>query len=209
LQFFRLDTPLRRTHFFAQILQETGGALAYSEGFYYSVDGLKTHFRFFRRNPELAVKHGYSLPGRKKSNGERMGAQDFEAIANGAYGGRKELGNGDFGSGDGWRFRGRGLKQLTGRHNYEALTRWHQEHQSRWPGDVIDFTESPELLAEPKFAARSAANFWVKNKLYEIADGGSSPNVVDAITSFVNAGTPSRAARVTHFEKHWGRGTFN
>jgi predicted chitinase len=209
LEFYRLDTPLRRAHFFAQILQETGGALAYSESFYFSVDGLKANYLYFRRNPEMAAKHGYSLPGGKKSNGERMGGQDFEAIANGAYGGRKELGNGDFESGDGWRFRGRGLKQLTGRHHYETLTRWHKEHQSRWSDDVVDFTVTPDLVAEPKFAARSAANFWVKNKLYEIADGGSSSSVVEAITDVVNSGTASRVARVKHFQNHWGRGTFN
>lgn len=203
LVFYKLDTPCRRTHFFAQILQETGPHLSTEEGFIYKASSLITMFRHFRQNPENAELHGYATQRGIKPDGSRMKQEDFEAIANGAYGGRADLGNGDFASGDGWRFRGRGLKQLTGRYNYQALTDWHILHETQWPGDNANFVEAPDLLLTMKCATRSAANFWITKKLYQHADAGPEPEVVDEITQVVNKNTNSYPARRENFLRLW------
>ncbi|MFK4028163.1 hypothetical protein [Stutzerimonas balearica] len=204
LSLYKLDTTLRRTHFFAQILQETGPQLKVEEGFIYKAESLTKIFKHFRNNPELAKAHGYDTHRGIKADGSRMSQEDFEAIANGAYGGRADLGNGDYSSGDGWKYRGRGLKQLTGRHNYEALTSWHNRLAEHWPTDKdLDFTEQPDLLLTMKYATRSAANFWISNRLYELADKGDCPETVDAITRLVNLNTDSYQARRANFEKLW------
>ena len=204
LSLYKLDTALRRTHFFAQILQETGPQLRVEEGFMYKAESLIQIFRYFRNNPKQARAHGYDTHRGIKADGRRMSQEDFEAIANGAYGGRVDLGNGDYSSGDGWKYRGRGLKQLTGRHNYEALTSWHNRLTKHWPADKnVDFTEQPDLLLTMKYATRSAANFWISNKLYQLADKGADSATVDSITRIVNLNTDSYRARQGNFERLW------
>jgi predicted chitinase len=138
-----------------------------------------------------------------------MSQADYEAIANGAYGGRVELGNGGYDSGDGWRYRGRGIKQLTGRANYRQFTKWHKTHQDEWPEEILDFEDNPDLLTQPKYAARSAAYFWVANNLPTTADKGSTADQVNAITAIVNVHTDSYAARATNFDVIYNRGDFN
>jgi predicted chitinase len=208
ISLYKLDTPLRRTHFFAQILQETGPQLSVEEGFIYKAESLTQMFRYFRRNPEVARRHGYETRRGIKADGTRMTQVDFEAIANGAYGGRADLGNGDYASGDGWRYRGRGLKQLTGRYNYEALTRWHSRLIDNWPEDNVDFVESPDILLTMKYAVRSAANFWVSNKLYDLADTGAGSKAVDSITEIVNRDTDSYPERRANFNRLWSAKVF-
>lgn len=208
ISLYKLDTPLRRTHFFAQILQETGPQLSVEEGFIYKAESLTQMFRYFRRNPEVARRHGYETRRGIKADGTRMTQVDFEAIANGAYGGRADLGNGDYASGDGWRYRGRGLKQLTGRYNYEALTRWHSRLIDNWPEDDVDFVESPDILLTMKYAVRSAANFWVSNKLYDLADTGAGSKAVDSITEIVNRDTDSYPERRANFNRLWSAKVF-
>ncbi|WP_139210189.1 hypothetical protein [Pseudomonas delhiensis] len=206
LDFYKLDTPLRRAHFFAQILQETGSDLAVTEGFYYSSTSLKSLFSYFRAHPNEADAHGYSIrAGKIKSNGEPMGQLDFEAIANGAYGGRSELGNGSYDSGDGWRYRGRGLKQLTGRYNYSRFTEWHNSNSSLLGGGSVNFLQNPDLLSSMKYAARSAAFFWLSNNLYSIADRGATDDVVNSVTNVINHGTDelSRRGRRGNFARLW------
>jgi predicted chitinase len=107
---------------------------------------------------------------------------DYVAIANGAYGGRKDLGNGDQASGDGWTFRGRGLKQLKGRYNYTEFTKWHNKNQGEWPEDIRNFESDPDKLANIKYATRSAAFFWMQNNLASLADKGSEEKHVKSIT---------------------------
>lgn len=203
ISLYKLDTAFRRTHFFAQILQETGPQLKVEEGFMYKADSLIKIFKYFRKNPETAKLHGYDIHRGVKADGSRMSQDDFEAIANGAYGGRADLGNGDYSSGDGWKYRGRGLKQLTGRHNYQALTSWHNRLAPHWPEDNVDFVEQPDLLLAMKYATRSAANFWMTNKLYELADSGADSVAVDSITKIVNLNTDSYVARRENFKRLW------
>ena len=208
LDFYKLDTLLRRTHFFAQILEETGETLKVEENFSYKASALVSLFSYFKVHPDEARKHGYvTRKGLVKEDGLSMWQADYEAIANGAYGDRSELGNRGRSSGDGWKYRGRGLKQLTGLYNYKIFNRWHAENQSMWPLEERDFVENPELLTDMKYAVRSAASFWLSNKMYEIADRGSSPVVVDLITDVVNRGTGSRSDRRAHFQMHWDKKT--
>lgn len=204
LDFYKLDTPLRRTHFFAQIRQETGEGLVVEENFIYNAGALTQSFSYFRCHPEKACEHGYQTrAGRLKANGKPMTRSDFEAIANFAYGGRTTLGNGDHASGDGWKFRGRGLKQLTGRYNYSRFQTWHDQHNAQWPQDRPDFLADPDLLLSMKYATRSAVSFWLNNHLYTLADQGSDAQVVNQITAVVNKATASYPQRREHFERFW------
>ncbi|MBT2337749.1 hypothetical protein J7E36_01095 [Pseudomonas fluorescens] len=205
LHFYRLETPLRRAHFFAQIIQETGPDFTVQEDFSYAAKSLIKIFSYFRDNPSKAEEHGYEIrSGKIKANGRSMTQADYEAIANGAYGSRGELGNRGVFSGDGWKYRGRGLKQLTGRYNYRELQAWHHQNSIEWPDDHPDFIESPDLLLTMKYAVRSAAHFWSKNKLYKIADEGSGAETVDRITKIVNKSTDSYTQRRENFLKVWG-----
>ena len=200
IDFFKLDTPLRRTHFFAQILQETGDDLAVEEDFSYEANALISLFSYFRNNPEEARRHGYKIrKGKIKENGTPMSQADYEAIANGAYGGRNELGNRGVSSGDGWKYRGRGLKQLTGLHNYTLFQKWHLKSTAQWPNENKNFVDNPDLLLRMKYATRSAVSFWLSNKLYEIADKGNSPEIVDLITAIINKRTDSYPQRRENF----------
>jgi len=106
-------------------------------------------------------------------------ARQPEQIANIAYASR--MGNGDASSGDGWAFRGRGLIQITGRANYQAC------------GDAlgVDLIGNPDLLAQPQYAALSAAWYWATNGLNTLADAGS----FDSITQRINGGQNGAADR--------------
>jgi len=208
LEFYKLDSPLRRTHFFAQILQEAGIGLRLEESFVWSATSLIKTFSYFKVHPAEALVYGYGAVRPIKADGTRMGRADFEAIANRAYGHKRDLGNGSPESGDGWKYRGRGMKQLTGRANYREFTEWQASHQAEFEGDVHDYEDNPDLLAQPKYAARSAAFFWVSNNLPELADRGAAHSEVDKITEVVNSFTDSYGSRVKNFELIWSRGDF-
>jgi predicted chitinase len=137
-----------------------------------------------------------------------MNQSDFEAIANGAYGGR--VGNGSHSSGDGWLYRGRGLKQLTGRGNYRAFTLWHIRNIAEWPDEDLDFENNPDLLTQIKYAVRSAAFFWVTNGLHVQADLGPTSQTVEKITDIVNFHTDSnsRNKRINNFQSIWHNNYF-
>ncbi|WP_157685849.1 glycoside hydrolase family 19 protein [Robbsia andropogonis] len=201
IHFYQLDTPLRRSHFFAQIRQEVGTYFEVEERFVYKSSVLVDLFRNFTRHPEEARKHGYDTVRPYKADGKPMTKEDFVAIANRAYGDRGELGNGSMESGDGWKFRGRGLKHVTGRGGYQKFSDWHIVNQHRWPGDVVDFIENPEALIDMKYAARSAAFFWISNSLASIADLGADWMTAALITDVINKKTDSRDKRYQHFER--------
>ena len=144
----KIDNEERITHFFGQVMQEVGPTMAFRENLNYSADALfRSGFSYYRNN-------------RERSNRD---ARNEEAIANNAYadanrGARFKLGNTE--PGDGWRYRGRGLKQLTGRDNYRQFTNTHEEI---W-GERIDFEANPDLVDEPIYAVRSALAFWVSRR---------------------------------------------
>lgn len=140
---FRIDTPARVAGFIGQCIVESSGFAALEESLYYST-------------PERirAV-----FPTRVQSMAEAAQlARNPRALANRVYAGR--LGNGDEASGDGWRFRGRGLIQLTGRSNYAAAS----------VGCHRSYTSEPDLVALPEDACMTAAWFWASAGLGTLAD---------------------------------------
>lgn len=221
IEFYQLDTPLKRTHFFAQILQETGPDLNVIEGGIWRVSAIKS-FRGgrTRRYPDgrlYADVHGYVTKTERprryiKSDGNDITIDDQIAIVNTIYGNRTELGNGSYSSNDGWNYRGRGLKQVTGKNNYTSFNDWHKKNQSKWPEDTINAVDNFEILSEIKFATRSAAWFWISNSSNENPDSRAkcfdyaneaSDAAVDRITNIINLNTDSRQKRKDNFWRLW------
>ncbi len=174
-----LNSPERLAHFFGQVLQDVGRRMRLVESLDDRADHLGSIFSYFRRNPEEALLYGRTAAH----------PADQEAVANRAYADRN--GNGNVESGDGWRFRGRGLKQVTGRANYRAFA----EEHTRMFAEQIDFEAEPDLLGTPRYAVRSALWFWHANDLFSLADAGINRAAADSITAIINRGTDSYGQR--------------
>ena len=153
-------TPIRAAHFFAQTSHETGGFKAFSENLNYSAQGLQGIF-------------GKYFPGTL----EESYARQPEKIANRVYASR--MGNGDEASGDGWKFRGRGALQLTGKANYEAFAKYLGNNE---------VLENPDLVAT-KYSFESAMFFFERNKLWAICDKGINDAAILELTKRINGGT--------------------
>ncbi|NUY30759.1 chitinase [Paraburkholderia sp. JPY303] len=194
LEDYKLGSPLRLSHFFAQIRQEAGTALNTSENLNYRSYVLSQKFSYFSAHPDEA-----ELYGRTASH-----LAQPEEIANRAY--ANKIGNGSIASGDGWRFRGRGLKQLTGRANYAGFQSF---YPTLWARDDVDFIANPDLISEMRYAVRSAIYFWISSHLPEIADMGHADDVVDRITKIINLHTDSYRARKNNFHIIWDNGIFS
>jgi putative chitinase len=170
---FQINTPLRLAHFLAQCGHESGGFRAVQENLNYSADGLKRIFpKYFPGN--LAESY----------------ARNPEKIASKVYGGR--MGNGDETTKEGFKFRGRGYIQLTGKSNYTAFAKSIGE----------DTVANPDLVAT-KYPLASAAWFFSKNGLNSIADRGADSATVTAVTKRVNGGTIGLADRIKHFNEYY------
>ena len=184
LEGYKLDTPLRKAHFFAQVKIEAGPKFRFIENLKYGEKALIKSFGYYSKRPHEA----------------KLDAYNEVAIANKAYADENRppkyrLGN--INQGDGYKYRGRGLKQVTGRTNY---TKFNKDYPKIWGNDGVDFVENPELLGEdPKYVVRSAIWFWLNGKLYDMADKGSSRAVVDEITAVINIGTDSYSQRYDEF----------
>ena len=131
----------------AQMAHESGNFTRYTENLNYSASGLAATFPSRFRNK-------YGCPNALALSVARQP----EKIANIVYANR--MGNGDTASGDGWRYRGRGAVQLTGKNNYILTTR---DNETWFPEDCVDFVANPELIATPKYAVRSAFLFFHRN----------------------------------------------
>lgn len=182
---YKLDTPYRRAHFFGQIKRESPWLSGAAESLSYTPEGLIGTFGYYKKHKDEAREDGRLE--KKLANGKKQILRDAnqELIANKAYAapdGNASLGNRVHG--DGWRYRGRGMKQTTGRANYEALTK---DYLRTW-GETIDFVAQPELVAKMPFALRSAISFWVTKNCYVEADKGISDAAIDAVTKIVNSG---------------------
>jgi putative chitinase len=171
---FELNTPLRLAHFLAQAGHESGGFKAVNENLNYGAKGLLGIFKKYFPTPEKAA-----LYERKP-----------EKIANLVYGGR--MGNGVEATGEGYKFRGRGYIQLTGKDNYKAFDAVVEEN----------LLESPDLVAT-KYPLLSAAWFFHKNGLHKMADGGATDAVVTSVTKRVNGGTIGLPDRIKHFKEYY------
>ena len=168
---FGITNPLRLAHFLAQCSHESGEFKLFRENLNYSADGLKKVFpKYF---PTDALANAY--------------ARQPDKIANRVYGNR--MGNGDELSGEGFKFRGRGYIQLTGKDNYKALGTFLQE----------DLLHDPDLVAT-KYPLTSAGFFFQKNGLWGICDKGDGDDIVTSVTKRVNGGTHGLADRLSKFK---------
>jgi len=171
---FKIDTALRLSHFLAQCGHESAGFKAIQENLNYGAKGLLGIFKKYFPTEAKALQY------------ERKP----EKIANLVYGSR--MGNGDEVSGDGYKFRGRGYIQLTGKNNYVAFGKSINE----------DIAANPDLVAT-KYPLLSAAWFWSSNSLNALADKGADDASVTAITKRVNGGTIGLPDRIKHFKEYY------
>jgi putative chitinase len=171
---FELNTPLRLAHFLAQAGHESGGFKAVTENLNYGAKGLRGVFGKYFPTDAKALEY------------ERKP----EKIANLVYGNR--MGNGAESTGEGFKFRGRGYIQLTGKANYEAFDKVVSE----------DLISNPDLVAT-KYPLLSAAWFFHKNGLHKIADEGATEAVVTKVTKRVNGGTIGLVDRLKHFNEYY------
>jgi len=170
---FNITNPLRLAHFLAQCGHESGGFKAVQENLNYSADGLKKIF-------------GKYFPGDLATSY----ARNPEKIASRVYGSR--MGNGDESTGEGYKYRGRGYIQLTGKSNYTNFAKFIGE----------DTVGNPDLVAT-KHPLASAAFFFDSNKLWSICDKGADDATVTAVTKRVNGGTIGLPDRIKHFKEYY------
>jgi putative chitinase len=170
---FNITNNLRLAHFLSQCGHESGNFKAVSENLNYSADGLKKIF-------------GKYFPG----NLNESYARQPEKIAARVYASR--MGNGDEASKEGFKFRGRGYIQLTGKANYTNFTKFIGE----------DCVANPDLVAT-KYPLASAAFFFDSNKLWAICDRGADDATVTAVTKRVNGGTIGLPDRIKHFKEYY------
>ena len=172
---FGITTPLRLAHFLSQTCHETGGFKAFSENLSYGSKGLLTIFPKYFKTIDKANAY----------------QRKPEKIANLVYANR--MSNGDETSGDGWKYRGRGALQTTGKSNYQ---------------EFANFMKIPEIMSNPdlvatKFALASAGFFFKKNNLWSICDQGSSDEVVKKLTKRINGGQIGILDRIKHFNEFY------
>ena len=170
---FNINTKLRMAHFLGQCAHESANFKFVSENLNYSSKALKSVF-------------GKYFPG----DLNEQYARKPEKIASRVYGGR--MGNGDEASKDGFKFRGRGYIQLTGKQNYTNFAKFIGE----------DTVSNPDLVAT-KYPLASAAFFFDSNKLWSICDKGADDATVTAVTKRVNGGTIGLPDRIKHFKEYY------
>ena len=170
---FQINTPIRLAHFLAQCGHESAGFKVAQENLNYSAKGLLGIFKKYFPTEDLAKQY------------ERKP----EKIANRVYANR--MGNGDEASGDGFKYRGRGFIQLTGKDNYTAFGK----------SIGVDIASNPELVAT-KYPLLSAAWFFSKNCLKK-CDLGAGNDAVLAVTKCVNGGTIGLEDRTKHFNEYY------
>ena len=166
---YNISTTQRQACFIGQCQHESNNFKTLEENLHYSADGLIRVWP--SRFTDKIVADAY--------------ANNPEKIANKVYAGR--MGNGDEESGDGWAFHGRGLIQLTGRDSYDRF------------GKAIGvvFTDQPQLLVEPNYAALSAGWFWNKTGLNDLADAQE----YGQMTKRINGGTLGLDDRIVRITK--------
>jgi putative chitinase len=167
---FGLNSNIRLAHFLSQCAHESGNFKAVTENLNYGAKGLRSIFGKYFKDDATALAY------------ERKP----EKIANRVYGSR--MGNGDEASGDGWKFRGRGYIQLTGKDNYTQFDKSVED----------DILANPDLVAT-KYPLMSAAFFFERNNLWKICDGGADKEDVIALTKRINGGTHGLEDRLTKF----------
>jgi putative chitinase len=171
---FEINTPVRLAHFLSQCGHESAGFRVTQENLNYSAKGLMGIFKKYFPTEALANQY----------------QRNPQKIANKVYANR--MANGSEASGDGYKFRGRGYIQLTGKDNYTQFSKSIGE----------DMVANPDKVAST-YALLSAAWFFSKNGLHKLADEGASDAVVTKITKRVNGGTIGLADRIKHFKEYY------
>ncbi len=164
---FKIDSINKLTHIIAQCAHESGNFKFVEENLNYSAEGLLKIF------PKYFSKDTAAIAARKP-----------EVIANIVYSNR--MGNGDRASGEGWKFRGRGFIQLTGKVNYKAFGEYIK----------VDLIANPDLVAT-KYPLTSAAWYFEVRKLWGIAEQGIDEETIKKITKLINGGTHGLADRIS------------
>jgi putative chitinase len=165
---YEIDTPQRIAAFIAQCSHESGGFTALKENLNYRAVTLRKVFPKYFPNDDLANAY----------------AGKQEMIANKVYANR--MGNGNEASGDGFRYCGRGLIQLTGKSNYQAFA----------DSLEMEVEDVPEYLQSFEGAAQSACWFWESNNLNKYADTGD----IKTMTKVINGGYIGLDDRITHYD---------
>lgn len=168
-----ITNELRLAHFLAQCAHESNDFTAVFENLNYSADALRKVF-------------GKYFPG----NLNESYARKPEKIGSRVYGSR--MGNGDETSGEGYKYRGRGYIQLTGKVNYQAFSKYINE----------DCVANPDLVAN-KYPLASAAYYFGSRNLWAVCDKGSGTDTVTSVTKLVNGGTIGLDDRIKHFNKYY------
>ncbi len=166
----------RAVHFFAQLAHESAMFKSFSENLDYRASSLLRVFSSYFPDQEIADIY----------------AHNPERIANRVYANR--MGNGDYKSGDGWKFRGRGAIQLTGTNNYKAFS------ESINDPEVLIH---PEIVAE-KYSFTSAMFFFTNRNLWEICDEGFSEETIKKVTKKINGGLNGIEERIKLTLKYKG-----
>lgn len=165
---YNINTVERVAAFIAQCAHESGGFSVLEENLNYKAATLSKLWP--QRFPPGVAEQYAGRP---------------EMIANKTYGGR--MGNGPEESGEGYKFRGRGILQLTGKDNYKACS------QTLFQDNTL--LDDPDLLLDPYYAIHSACWFWNKNKLNQFADVGD----LTTLTKRINGGTIGLEDRIHHY----------
>lgn len=197
---YAVNTALRVAHFLSQIGHESSFKCREENGSYSAkrmreVFGCKGGMKNYN-----AGKDDCNL-GRLRDKlwtQEAFYAGNAKNLLGYAYAGRN--GNGDEASGDGFRYRGRGMIQLTFKSNY---TDFSASHNKRNPDDPQDFVVNPDLVAQLKYGVESAFYFWDAHKINALADKDD----INAVTTAVNGGlngVPDRQLRLTRIKKALG-----
>lgn len=182
---FSIDTPQRVAAFLAQTSHESAGYTMLEENLNYSDVTMAAVWppRFAVKGPD--GKYKLDEKGKKIPNAFAKALhRKPELIANAVYSNR--MGNGTIESGEGWLYRGRGLKQLTGKDNVTRCSK----------ALGVDFVSNPDLLLQPEYAARSAGWFWKTNNLSKFADAED----IKGMTKVINGGEIGLAQREALYE---------
>lgn len=171
---FNISSSLRLAHFLAQCAHESGGFKRVSENLNYSAQRLRQVFP--KRFPDNATANAYA------NNAEKIGNRIYA----------NKIGNGDEASGDGYKFRGRGYIQLTGKSNYHDFAQFIGENTEN----------NPDLVAD-KYPLASAAFFFDSHGIWNVCDQGATDDVVKKVTRCVNGGYFGLDERLKYFKTYY------
>lgn len=182
---YEIDTPVKAAHFLAQVGHESGFKVI-EENLNYRAERMQQVFSTRKRDGSYKYRKLWEKPEAYARNPRALGSYVYA----------NRMGNGGEASGEGYKYRGRGLIQLTGKNNYIAFTRQHNE---RFPDDKRDFVADPDLLVtDIKYGVESAFSWWTTNALNRYCTGTTREDV-KRVTRKVNGGYTGLEDRVAKF----------